>query len=78
MLRILIFGVSSVLAIVNVSVLTSPKSKFPLTVKSPSSTVFPATSKLVPTYSFLAMPTPPSIITDPVIELDLDFVWYVM
>ena len=74
MLRILIFGVSSVLAIVNVSVLASPKSKFPLIVKLPSSTVFPVTSKSVPTYSFLAMPTPPSIITDPVVELDASVV----
>ena len=72
---ILICGVSSVLAIVNVSAATlSPKSKFPLTVKLPSITVFPVTSKSVPTYNFLAMPTPPSIITDPVVELDASVV----
>ena len=31
--------------------------------------IVPVTSKLLPTYNFLAIPTPPSIIKAPVIEL---------
>ena len=40
------------------------------TVVSPARSVVPVTAKSVPTYSFFAIPTPPSIIVDPVVELD--------
>ena len=72
-------------AVTSVGVATEPNSIFlsstvrvveltvvvvPLTVKSPVIVALPLTAKSVPTYNFLAMPTPPVIITAPVVLED--------